>query len=76
MTPEQIDAIVNIVELGIAEAIQAHILQKVPHGYCFYCDTEMEVYDVAPSEEIPAQPPICHECIIGIAVEMFRRYET
>ena len=76
MTPEDLDLIVNIVELGISDALRVGMLQKVPHGYCFTCDTEMEVYDVAPSDTTTAQPPICHECIIGTAIEMIQKYGT
>lgn len=70
MTPDQIEKAVDIVEEGLEEAVKIGMLIPVPHGYCFYCDTETAVYDATTVGDIPAQPPICRECIICLGVSM------
>lgn len=49
---------------GIHEAIRQEMLTVVPHGYCFYCDTEKEVLEVTDPDS-PVQPPICHRCLVS-----------
>lgn len=64
-----LEMVSNSVRAGIDEMVNIGALIPVEHGFCFYCDEEKSVYDVAP--EFPAQPPTCDNCLYQRGVAMF-----
>lgn len=51
----------NFIRSGIDEMVQLGNLIPVEHGFCFACQQEKPVYDVAP--RFPTQPAICDHCL-------------
>lgn len=64
-----IDHIISIAENGICQALQQGSVTLVEHGYCWYCNTETEVYEASP--EWPVQPPRCFECYVDAIAQIF-----
>ena len=57
----------------VVDAIDQGWLRPIPHGYCWYCQTEGPVLDVMAHKvpgDPPSQPPRCEDCFIeaGLSV--------
>ena len=55
------------VALAIDAFVDAGMLRRVGHGYCWVCGNEKEVLDVI-ADEFPVQEPKCEDCIINTAM--------
>jgi hypothetical protein len=61
------------IEIGIRDAVAMGWLIPTARGFCFSCGTEREVYEVGPN--YPAQPPVCHECMVSRAAAEVSRLQ-
>lgn len=64
----------EFVNKGIEESIAARDLQLVEHGFCWTCQEEKQVYEVAP--QFPVQPPICKSCLFKAAIDRYSNPNT
>lgn len=68
-----LEYLTEIVELGIRQSIEEGDITPIDHGYCFCCENEKPVYEAG--KNFPPQPPLCHECLVGMGVAMAMRPE-
>lgn len=60
--------ITQAISVGVTDSITLGHLSPERFGYCFMCEKETGVHDVAP--EFPVQPPMCFSCLVQRGVDL------